>query len=102
MKIHSAEERNEINIDIEEVVKEGGKLDIYPNVKNFFSIDYKPKRDKLTLFAGKYIGLIPINSSLAIEIKPKFSISNLTRIVSIAEDNFNTLNFFSREYKESD
>ena len=102
MKIHSAEERNEINIDIGEVVKEGGELDIYPNVKNFFSIDYKPKRGKLTLLAGKYIGLIPINSSLAIEIKPKFSISNLTRIVSIAKDRFNTLNFFSREYKESD
>lgn len=102
MKIHSAEERNEVHIDINEVVKEGGKLNIYPNVKNFFSIDYKPKRDKLTLFAGKYIGLIPINDSLAIEITPKFSISNLTRIVSIAQDNFRTLGFFSREYKKSE
>lgn len=101
MKIYPAEERSEINVDIKDVVKEGGKLDISPNVKNFFSIDYKPKRDRLTLFAGKYIGLIPINNSLAVDIKPRFSISNLTRIVSIAEDSFNALGFFSREYKES-
>lgn len=101
MKIEKAEERKEIDIPISEVVKEGGKLNILPNVKNYFSIDYKPKNDKLSLVAGGYIGLIPINSELAIEIKPKFSISNLTRIVSIAEDNFNTLSFFTKKYRET-
>ncbi|MBG79039.1 MAG: hypothetical protein CL570_08445 [Alphaproteobacteria bacterium] len=54
------------------------------------------------LVAGGFIGLIPINNNLAIEIKPKFSISNLTRIVSIAEDSFSTLSFFSKKYKESE
>lgn len=101
MRIEQAEERKEIDIAISEVVKEGGKLNILPNVKNYFSIDYKPKNDKLSLVAGGYIGLIPINGELAIEIKPKFSISNLTRIVAIAEDNFNTLNFFSKKYRET-
>lgn len=102
MKILRAEERQEINISISEVVREGGKLNILPYVKKYFSIDYKPKNDKLTLFAGGFIGLIPINNELAIEIFPKFSIANLTRIVTIAEDRFNTLSFFSKKYKESD
>ena len=102
MKIEQAEERKEIDIAVSEVVKEGGKLNILPNVKNYFSIDYKPKNDKLSLVAGGFIGLIPINSELAIDIKPKFSISNLTRIVSIAEDSFNTLSFFNKKYQESD
>ncbi|PHS15836.1 MAG: restriction endonuclease [Kangiella sp.] len=100
MRIEQGEERKEINIAISEIIKDGGKLNIYPSVKNYFSIDYKPKKDTLTLVAGGYIGLIPINDDLAIEIKPKFSISNLTRIVSIAEDEFNTLSFFTRKYQE--
>ncbi len=101
MRIVQAEERKEIDIAISEVVKDGGKLSILPNVKNYFSIDYKPKNDKLSLVAGGFIGLIPITSDLAVEIKPKFSIQNLTRIVGIAEDNFNTLNFFSKKYRKS-
>jgi len=102
MRIKYAEERTEIDIPISEVVQDGGKLNILPNVKNYFSIDYKPKNHKLSLVAGGFIGLIPINNDLAIEIKPKFSISNLARIVAIAEDNFNTLSFFSRAYGERD
>ena len=101
MRIEQAEERQEIDIAISEVVKEGGKLDIYPSVKKYFSIDYKPKNDKLSLVAGGFIGLIPINSEFAIEIKPKFSISNLSRIVAIAEDNFKTLDFFTKKYRET-
>ncbi len=102
MRIEYGEERKEIDIPISEIVKDGGELNILPSVKKYFSIDYKPKNDKLTLVAGGYIGFIPINDSLAIEIKPKFSISNLTRIVTIAEDKFKTLDFFSRKYLEKD
>jgi len=100
MRIKVAEERQEIDIPISDVVQDGGKLNILPTVKNYFTIDYKPKNDKLTLVAGGFIGVIPVNDSLAVEIRPKFSISNLTRIVSIAEDKYNTLDFFSRKYRE--
>lgn len=102
MRIETAEERKEINIPISEIISEGGKLNIFPSVKNYFSVDYKPGSQKLSLVAGGFIGLIPINSNLAINIKPKFPISNLTHIVAVAEDNFNTLSFFSRKYKESE
>ncbi len=102
MRIKQAEERKEIDIPISEIVQDGGKLNIFPTVKNYFSIDYKPKNNKLSLVAGGFIGLVPVNSELAIEIRPKFSISNLTRIVAIAEDNFNTLSFFSKQYRETD
>lgn len=100
MRIEQGEERSEIDIPVSEVIGEGGEVKILPEVAKYFSIDYKPKKDRLTLVAGGYIGLIPITENLAIEIKPKFPISNLTRIVSIAEDRFNTLEFLSRNYKE--
>lgn len=101
MRIELGEERKEIDIPISEIVQDGGALNILPNVKNYFSIDYKPKNDKLTLVAGGFIGLIPINNNLAIEIRPKFSISNLARIVEVAEDKFKALGFFSKTYHET-
>ncbi len=99
MKIILAEERKEVDIAISEIVRDGGILDIQNNVKKYFSIDYKPRKDQLTLVAGGYVGLIPINERLSVDVKPKFSIKNLTYIVSIAEENFQALDFFSRVYR---
>ncbi len=94
----TAQERSEIDIDINLIVKNGKSLDIHPNVRNFFSIDYKPKSNSLILFSGKYIGVIPINKNLFIDIKPKFSIVNLTRIISLSGEYLHTLAFFNRDY----
>ncbi len=101
MMIIEAKERTEVNVDISLIVKHGNKLDIYPEIRNFFSIDYKPKNNALILFSGKYIGLIPINESLAIDIKPKFSIGNINRMILTSGEYLHTLTFFNRHYSES-
>lgn len=101
MRIEQGEERKETDISISAIVKDGGRLNILPSAKKYFSIDYKPKKGVLSLVCGGYIGLIPINENLAIQIRPKVPIPNLTRIVTIAEDKFDTLNFFLKKYKES-
>ena len=100
MRIEVGEERSEIDIDISEIVHEGGTLNILPQVKNYFSIDYKPRNNKLSLAAKGYIGLIPITTDLAIDIRPKFSINNLARLVSIAQGKFKSISYFSRYYNE--
>ncbi|MEI2683663.1 McrC family protein [Erwinia aphidicola] len=101
MMIIEAKERTEVNVDINHIVKNGNKLDIYPEIRNFFSIDYKPKSNALILFSGKYIGLIPINDSLAIDIKPKFSIGNINRMIITSGEYLQALTFFNRHYSES-
>ncbi|WP_025155244.1 McrC family protein [Morganella morganii] len=101
MMIIEAKERTEVNVDISLIVKHGYKLDIYPEIRNFFSIDYKPKNNALILFSGKYIGLIPINESLAIDIKPKFSIGNINRMILTSGEYLHALTFFNRHYSES-
>ncbi|MHC8944319.1 5-methylcytosine restriction system specificity protein McrC [Advenella incenata] len=100
MIVVTAEERKVIDISVDEIVLFGGKINIYPNVKNFFSIDYKPREQKLSLVAGGYIGLIPLNEKISINIKPKFPIPNLIRLVSLSKENLNSLDFFSKLYQE--
>ncbi|MCD9545857.1 restriction endonuclease [Photobacterium carnosum] len=100
MRIEVGQERTEIDIDISDIIQEGGNLNILPQVKNYFSIDYKPKKNKLSLVAKGYIGLIPITADLAIDIRPKFSINNLARIVSISQGKFKSISYFSKYYNE--
>lgn len=100
MIIKAAEERSVVDIDIEHILGAGGAINIYSQVTNYFSIDFKPKTKSFSFVAGGYIGLIPVNEKIAIDIRPKFKISNLTRLVSIAEDNFKTLDFFNRSYQD--
>ncbi|MDX1447020.1 5-methylcytosine restriction system specificity protein McrC, partial [Lishizhenia sp.] len=102
MKILTGTERSPIDVDISEIIKEGGKLNILPQVKNYFSIDYKPRENKLSLAAKGYIGVIPVTTELAIDIRPKFSIKNLTTMVSVAQGKFRSLSYFSRKYNEKE
>ncbi|PYF78935.1 5-methylcytosine-specific restriction enzyme subunit McrC [Marinomonas alcarazii] len=102
MKIIIGTERSPIDVDISEIIKDGGKLNILPQVKNYFSIDYKPRDNKLSLAAKGYIGVIPVTTDLAIDIRPKFSIKNLTTMVSVAQGKFRSLSYFSRKYNEKE
>jgi 5-methylcytosine-specific restriction enzyme subunit McrC len=102
VKILLGTERSPIDVDISEIIREGGKLNILPQVKNYFSIDYKPRENKLSLAAKGYIGVIPVTTDLAIDIRPKFSIKNLTTMVSVAQGKFHSLSYFSRQYNEKE
>ncbi|WP_270669508.1 MULTISPECIES: McrC family protein [unclassified Aeromonas] len=102
MKIIIGTERSPIDVDISEIIQNGGRLNILPQVKNYFSIDYKPRDNKLSLAAKGYIGVIPVTTDLAIDIRPKFSIKNLTTMVSVAQGKFRSLSYFSRKYNEKE
>jgi len=100
MKIIEAIELQEIDVPIDNIIAPDGSFDIQENVRKYFDIDYKPKSDKLSLVAGGRIGLIPLNSRLAVNIKPKFPVSNLIYIVGRSGDELTSLDFFQRGYEE--
>lgn len=75
-----------------------GEISVFPSIveKNFFSIRYK--KGKPVFQAGGYVGIIPINSSLLIDIRPKVPISNLERIVFVSNYSPKILKEFKRKY----
>ncbi len=83
-----------------EVLSTTGALDILPDVKSksYFEIDYRA--GQLLLVAGKYVGLIPINSRVVIDVRPKVALKGLLRILNLAEEEIGSLEFFNRSYKE--
>ncbi|MCJ8272520.1 MAG: McrC family protein [Psychrosphaera sp.] len=101
MRIEVGIERADIDIDLTEIIKADGELNILPQVKNYFNINYKPSSNTLCLATKGFIGLIPITKHLAIDIRPKFSIRNLAKLVSIAQGKFRPTSFFSKYYNEN-
>ena len=97
--VYEAIERQPIEVDLDEILIDGKTLDILPQIKSkgFFDIDFRG--NKLILVAGKHIGHIPINERVILQIRPKFSINNLVRIISCAQQRIQYLDFFRRGYQ---
>lgn len=100
-KTYSAIERTETSIPIKDVLSSEGVPHIFPEIRShgYFDLDYRG--NKLVLVAGKYIGLIPINERIAINVEPKVGVGNLVHIISKSRENLDSLNFFQRTYKET-
>src|SRR5260370_31327861 len=98
--IYKCEERDSVQLPITQVLDANGDLRILPSVmaKGYFDIDYRG--GKLVFLAGKFIGLIPINDQVLIEIRPKVSVSDLARILTIAGEDVGGLRFLEREYED--
>jgi len=83
LRIFTAPELGPTDIPIEYVMKDG-TLDIYPEVqqKGYFNILFR--KNTLTVMAGEYIGLIPINDQVAIQVQPKVPLGNLIHLITKA------------------
>lgn len=83
-QVYVADEYSPIDIPITEVVAQG-RLHVYPEVvsRGYFSVDLRD--DHLILRAGGYVGLIPINDRLTIDVRPRAPIGNLERMLTVAE-----------------
>src|SRR5689334_13106941 len=70
-------------VDYDELVV-GGRLQIYDEVvgKGYFSV--YARKDQLIFQAGNYVGLIPINERIAIDVRPRVPIRSLERLLRIA------------------
>ena len=61
-----------------------GVLDVYPGVvkQDLFAIRYSEKG--LQLQARGFVGVIPVNDRLTMEVRPRFPVANLNRLVEVS------------------
>lgn len=93
-------ERQSVEIPLDQLLTASGKFEILPSVaaKGYFDIDYRG--GQLVFKAGKFVGLIPVNDRVVIDVKPKISVADLLHIVDAAEEEVPFLDFFLRSYRE--
>lgn len=98
LQIFDAIEWNPTNIPIEHVMRDG-KFNIYTEVqqKGYFNILYR--KSSLVITAGEYIGLIPLNDEVAINVHPKTPLSNLMHLIHKSGERFVDIDY-ERMYGE--
>lgn len=63
---------------------DGGRLAVYPSVIDGGYFTLRPRRGTLQLQAQGWIGVIPLNERMTIEVTPRVPLSNLSRILRVA------------------
>lgn len=99
MKIYEAVERAPLTIPVKEIMNEEGGFEFVPGVKEkgYFDIDYR--KNELVLIAGKFIGQVPLTNEVTIHVTPKVPLSNLARVIGVANQPLRCLDFFRRRYR---
>ncbi len=61
-----------------------GKLDVYASVvgRDYFTL--RPQQGALMLQAGSYIGVIPLNELVTLEVTPRVPLRNLSRLLRVS------------------
>ena len=76
-----------------------GNLQIYPEIagREYFRILLR--RDSLVFQAGAFIGLIPINDRVAIDVRPRVPITNLEHMLHVTEQPLSEIEHHTRSYE---
>lgn len=89
---HSAPERSvfpgtewePLDVPLDRLLR-GSTLDLYPEIASGRYIGIRFKGDQLSLTAAGYVGLIPLNDRVAIEVEPRVRVANLERLFAVAK-----------------
>ncbi|WP_338834111.1 McrC family protein [Bradyrhizobium septentrionale] len=89
--------RRSIKLSVSELLVQG-ELEIYPEVisKGYFSLQFQGKNLQLT--AGPFVGLIPINGLITIDVRPKLPVGNLARVIDLTRSPLTALSRLKRSY----
>lgn len=79
-RVYRVSEYETVDVPLSELMQ-AGRLHLHPEVtaKGYFAV--RLQGDRLRLQAGGFVGLIPLNAQVAIDVAPRVPISNLSRML---------------------
>jgi 5-methylcytosine-specific restriction enzyme subunit McrC len=100
--IYSCTERQIVPIPSSEFVGAHGKIQLFKEVlsRGYFDVDFRG--GEVVLVAGKFVGLIPLNDNIVVEILPKTKLTDFARMLEIAGEDPGSLHFFEHGYAEKE
>lgn len=100
--LYCCTERQVVPIPCSELLGSDGKVQILKEVltRGFFDIDFRA--GELVLVAGRFVGVVPLNERVIVEIRPKAKLSDFARVLEVAGEEPGSLDFFEHEYLEKD
>ena len=102
MQTVRAKEYGSVEVPATHFVNEAGEVEIHASLIGRDFVDIRLRKGTLQIFAGGYVGLIPLNDHFAIEVEPRAPISSLTRVLLVAGYTPVELNQFARGYVQDE
>ena len=84
-QVVEAQERAGIDICLSDIIAADGSLKFLEQAQNRGLIEVRQSANRLHLKIGGVVGYLPVTENLVLNIRPKFPISNLARIVAMSE-----------------
>lgn len=96
-RVFNVASRSSISIPLADLITEG-RLEIYSQVeeRGFFNLNFRGT--ELQLIAGPYVGLIPICPGVTINVQPRLPVSNIGRVLEVAQKPLGVLANVDRTY----
>ncbi len=98
MKILEVSERSSVEIPVSDLLHAGGKLKIRSDLIGRGLVEIRQADHTLKLRVNGIVGRLPVTDDLALDIKPKFSVSNLNRVVYASRTELQNPFFLHRPY----
>ncbi len=95
--VYRVQEHAEVPVSIEAMMV-GARLDLYPDLTRRDYLQVSLGGDHIRFRAGGYIGLIPLNDRVALEVTPKVPVGQLMQILHLAKWHPISLERFVRDY----
>jgi 5-methylcytosine-specific restriction enzyme subunit McrC len=76
----------------------GGRMQVYENISASKYLKVYLKSSKVIFTATHFVGHIPLNDHVALDVLPRFDVSNLTRLLRIAKHSPLPLETYVRAY----
>jgi 5-methylcytosine-specific restriction enzyme subunit McrC len=97
-RVFPAVEYEPVEVPLAELIT-NDRLEVYPQVRGRDFFRMYLKEDRLVFQAGGFIGLIPINDRVALDVRSRVPVRNLERILRIADHMPLSLSPYFRRYE---
>ncbi|ABE39209.1 hypothetical protein RPD_1974 [Rhodopseudomonas palustris BisB5] len=99
--VYSVLSRQAFELDLADVTLDG-RLEILPHVEERGLLFLQFRKSKLIVTPGAYIGLVPLTRKIAFDVRPKFPVSNLARVIDTSKRQLNSIPGADRSYLAND
>lgn len=99
MKVVEVSERSSVELPFADLFSSGGTLKLRSDIIGKGLVEVKQAHSALKLQVNGLIGRLPITDSLALDIRPKFPVSNLNRMIYASRSQLENPFFTHRPYE---
>jgi len=100
VKIIEVTERSSIDLPLSDLLHDGGKLKLRADLLGKGLVEVKQSGNALKLQINGIVGRIPITDRLTLDVKPKFPVSNLNRMIYASRGELTNPFFLDRPYQK--